>query len=699
MGHPLKPTIPISSHRMQTCNPAAPSAAPPQVSTSLAAIPAVGMGTFVRNSKQSRDIGRTAATFYELGGRLIDTAPTYGYPYGSGTAQLQLGKAIARLPREQLWLISKIPIQAMGFESTLQQVNDSLRDLGTSHLELVLVHRATNSLTVKGAKQQRVTRTLRIATWRALLAVQHAGLVRHIGVSNHGIVYLRELAEAGLPAPEVNEIELHPWIDARQRALLRYCRSHGIYIIAYNSLGGLGASHSTPFVASLANKHGKSEAQILLRWGIEQGATVIPSAHSKVHIHENLVSADFRLTPEEVANISAEPKPRKWASFPFNDPHHVDSGSLGCDTAETLIARHEEELSKLQRLAAANGRLHPTALASYVLDASNWPAAGLCTESSSSGHALAHTIGKYIARSRHPFIVLPRYLSRELKKMTRLSEWLHAERAKLYDPRCNASKSCLTGAHSCSRRPDGRVAYPGHTLASQWVPAAGDMRCYGCQSFSPLCTALLANWQLLAIATAFYDSTGSPEPPTAKTVLANALEGAGANSGGEFHQDEMGLGDHLIRGDVTPHQMKCLTYLEDVGPLNGPFTMLVNYNMSAMSRQYKRARNVRGFDPVVEPGTRNRDPRSHRFKTDTIIEALRCGEAYLVELHGPKGTVICFDSGSIHRGKLIVQGRRSSATLYFSSPRSVATERKAPRQQRQGDTVTIRLNTSSRLIL
>lgn len=628
-------------------------------------MPSVGLGTVVRSAQQLHDVPKTMSTYLEAGGHLIDTAPTYG----SGKMQRKLGESLSKWPREQFWLISKIPVVAMGYEKTLRQVNSTLLDLRVSHLDLLLVHRPSNAPGVKGATQQRVTRQLRVDTWRALVDVQRAGLVQHIGVSNHGIVYLQELEEAGLPMPAVNEIELHPWVDTRQWELVRYCRARAIHIIAYNSLGGLGASRSTARVAQLATKYGRTEAQILLRWGIQQKATVIPQASSALHIQQNLAVTNFNLSAEDIALISADPKPPRWASFhEINNPHHVDPGSLECDTAEKLIARHQQALSRIARQAAVELTLHPEQFKPYVIDANEWPSAGLCADSSDAQRSVApaRILGSFIQRSQRPFIVLPRYWDREqVRVMANLADELHAKHAQLYNPSCNASRACMGKKSGCHRVPDGRVAFPGHTLSEQWVPAAGDMRCHWCYSFSSFCAKAKNDEQLIALATAFYESTGSPEPPTVKSVLANAMSGTGANSGGEFHQDEMTVDKE--EGEVTPHQMKCLTYLEDVGPSNGPFTMLVGYNRTVMSRKHVLANNIRDIDKR----SRRSDKRSHRFNEDTIIEAQRCGEAFLVELHGPAGTVICFDSGNIHRGKPIIQGRRSAVTLYFSSPPTI----------------------------
>jgi len=139
----------------------------------------------------------------------------------------------------------------MGYTATLKSLNDTLTELGTPYLDLALVHRANSDLRAS-AMLKPVTSTSRIGTWRALQDAQQLGMIRHTGVSNYGLVYLRELEEAGLPLPRYIELEFHPWVDELQVSLVRYCQSRGIRIIAHNSLGSLGAQHSTPRVAAMA---------------------------------------------------------------------------------------------------------------------------------------------------------------------------------------------------------------------------------------------------------------------------------------------------------------------------------------------------------------------------------------------------------------------------------------------------------------
>ena len=641
-------------------------------------IPVLGMGTVVRDGRQLRELPSTVATFLEVGGHLIDTAPTYG----SGKAQSRIGVTLAQWPRSHLWLTSKIPVASMGFEATLRQVNKTLRDLHTPYVDLMLVHRPTNAPGPKGANQQRVTRALRLATYRALLHAQSAGLIRHVGVSNHGIIYLRELAEAGLAAPVVNEIEFHPWIDEQQWQLVRYCRSRGIHLIAYNSLGGLGASHAAPQVTKLAQRHKRGEAQILLRWAVDHGATVIPYASSRTHIQQNLAVADFSLTADELTSISQESRPAKWSTFEFNDPHHVDAGSLGCESATELIARHERAFQNLER-ASANSSLELLGIRTYVVDAHTWPSAGLCSEAMADSHgAAARTLAGFVERSRRPFVILPRYFAHEQSAVGQLRELLHEQHSHLYNQSCNNSVKCSKGTaygvgikkEACHRCHDGAVPADGHNLNSRWVPAGGDMRCHACDGFSEFCTLFKRDALVNELAAQHYQQGGRNGTRPEANVLANALGGAvGVHSGGEFHQDEQ-PGDCLkSAGDVSAPQMKCMTYLEDVRGGNGPFTMLIGYDKERMQRKHVfaqqiksiwgRARYVRASYNAL---ARTDAYRRHRFNFEAITEETQ-RSAFVVELHAPAGTVICFDSGSIHHGKELqhATSRRAASTLYL----------------------------------
>lgn len=232
-------------------------------------MPMVGLGTVVRykGAKSRPQNGRYAALATALqahlrgGGRTIDTAPTYGH--GASHAEVAAALRSRWAPaRAELFAISKIPPEDMGYRKALLRINRTLEELATPYVDLMLIHRPHGAPNKAGARVPHVSRGMRISTWKALLHAQAMGLVRHVGVANYGIVYLRELEEAGLPPPAAQQLEFHPWIDERQWELVRFCQARGMRIIGYNSLGGLGASRSVKSVSALSAELGRTEAQV-----------------------------------------------------------------------------------------------------------------------------------------------------------------------------------------------------------------------------------------------------------------------------------------------------------------------------------------------------------------------------------------------------------------------------------------------------
>jgi len=209
----------------------------------------------------------------------------------------------------------------------------------------------------------------------------------------------------------------------------------------------------------------------------------------------------------------------------------------------------------------------------------------------------------------------------------------------------------------CSRMWDGRV------------PEGGDMRCNNCSE--SLCVRLKSDDTLQQIWAGFLSTLpvvcpSKPKPPKPIDVMANFLRGAGSVSGGEWHMDEMG-GDMLTPSkEVCMQQMKCLTYLDDMHSQNAPFTMLIDYNRSHMADQAVLASQISSA-----LGRSHGTARAHRFHDESIANAVQEHGAFVLELHAPAGSVICFDSGNIHRAKPLHAGMtRSALTVYFAPVRA-----------------------------
>ena len=161
-------------------------------------------------------------------------------------------------------------------------------------------------------------------TWRAMEELVREGLVRNIGVSNVGTAVLRDLLNYATIKPTVLQVEMHPYLV--QDKLLRFCRLKGIAVTAYSNLGagsyvplGMAAVEESclreSIVQEIASKHGRTPAQVVLRWGVQRGTAIIPKTTSRERLAENLAAIDFTLTETEMTGISALDKHRR-----FNDP-------------------------------------------------------------------------------------------------------------------------------------------------------------------------------------------------------------------------------------------------------------------------------------------------------------------------------------------------------------------------------------------
>ena len=316
-----------------------------QADSSLDAIfPASGIGTAVRSKAQTAGLASVLVNFLESGGRLIDTAPSYG----RGAVLTQVGKALSQVGkqlRSRTFVVTKIPPESMGYDATTAEIKRSLDVLRTNYIDAVLIHRPHRALGHKGAGQPLVTRELRLGSWRALLDAKRAGLIAHAGVANWGLVYLNEMQEAGLPLPAINELEFSPWVDDRQRQLvLHHCARLGIRVIAYNSLGGGAVKRlkRDSTVRRLAYGLNSTSASLLLRHALSYNLSVIPQASSLKHVRENLgLEHARRLTFDELRAVEADKQARAvWPSFDLaNSPHRVAVGGLPCESSEALTRR------------------------------------------------------------------------------------------------------------------------------------------------------------------------------------------------------------------------------------------------------------------------------------------------------------------------------------------------------------------------
>lgn len=216
------------------------------------------------------------------GYRHIDTAQLY-------RNEADVGEAIRRceLPRDQLFVTTKVAPGNHGFDEAREAVDRSLGRLGLDHVDLLLIHFPVPRL--------------RSETWRALVDLRAAGKARSIGVSNYTVRHLEELLGASDVAPSVNQVELSPF--CQQPGLAAFCRERGIVLEAYSPLTR-GAKLSHPAVVAIAERRGRSAAQILLRWAVQRGHAVAVKTTTPARMRENAALFDFDLTPDDLTQLA-----------------------------------------------------------------------------------------------------------------------------------------------------------------------------------------------------------------------------------------------------------------------------------------------------------------------------------------------------------------------------------------------------------
>ncbi|WP_394552751.1 aldo/keto reductase [Agromyces sp. MMS24-JH15] len=245
-------------------------------------VPQLGYGLYKVPPADARALTLSAI---DAGYRLLDTAALYGN-------EREVGEAVrdASVPREDLVVTSKVWRDDNGFDKTLRAFDASMARFGLDTLDLYLIHWPVPST------------DRYVDAWRALVRLQAEGRVRSIGVANFHPHHIdRIIAETGV-APVLDQVELHPWLP--QRALRDACARHGIVVQAWSPLAR-GRVLADPVLAQVGAKHGASPAQVVLRWHLQLGNSVIPKASSPARIRENLDVFGFSLDADDLARIAA----------------------------------------------------------------------------------------------------------------------------------------------------------------------------------------------------------------------------------------------------------------------------------------------------------------------------------------------------------------------------------------------------------
>jgi diketogulonate reductase-like aldo/keto reductase len=255
-------------------------------------LPALGLGVFQTPPEETRAAVEAALA---AGYRHIDTAAAYGN-------ERQVGEAVhsSGLDRSEVFLETKIWISDYGYDKTLHGFEKSARKLGVDQIDLLILHQALPS---------EFESTLE--AYRALETLLADGKVRAIGVSNFMVDHLTTLLEQSTVVPAVNQIEVHPYFAQREVQALD--AEHGILTQAWSPIGGItfyrdGQHSSTledPVISDIAKAYDKTPAQVMLRWHLQQGRSVIPKSTNPRRIAENIDVFDFELSADELGAIDA----------------------------------------------------------------------------------------------------------------------------------------------------------------------------------------------------------------------------------------------------------------------------------------------------------------------------------------------------------------------------------------------------------
>ena len=238
----------------------------------------------------------------KVGYRSIDTAQSY-------FNEEQVGSAIQKsgVPREDIFLTTKVWIEHYGYESAKASVLRSMEKLQTDYLDLVLLHQPFSDT---------------YGTWRALEELYESGKIRAIGISNFYADRMVDFASFNRIRPMVNQVETH--IFNQQKTAKEWMDKYGIQIEAWAPFGeGRGGTFENPVIADIAAKHGKTPAQVMLHWHIQRGVVVIPKSTHKERMEENFQVFDFSLTDEEMLAIAALDK-EESTFFSHQDPAIVE---------------------------------------------------------------------------------------------------------------------------------------------------------------------------------------------------------------------------------------------------------------------------------------------------------------------------------------------------------------------------------------
>lgn len=259
-------------------------------------IPQIGLGLW--KVKDEAEFNTSFEAAIEAGYRHFDDAQAYYNEQFLGKAWRASG-----LKREELFITTKIAVTNFGHKKALHSFKKSLKNLQTDYVDLLLLHFPVTLLRKK--------------SWKALEEIQAAGQAKSIGVSNYTIRHLEEMRNYAEVMPTVNQVELH--IFLQQPELIEYCRDHNIVAEAYSPLAHAKAMDDE-VIAGIAQKYGKTYAQVMLRWCVEQNLVVLPKSVTPNRIRENIDIFDFKLDDEDMKALATQDRSLRTAWSPVHVP-------------------------------------------------------------------------------------------------------------------------------------------------------------------------------------------------------------------------------------------------------------------------------------------------------------------------------------------------------------------------------------------
>ncbi|WP_226676164.1 aldo/keto reductase [Mesobacillus jeotgali] len=257
-------------------------------------MPWFGLGVF--KVQEGSEVLESVKAALRNGYKSIDTAAVYRNEEGVGKGIKEAG-----VPREELFITTKVWNSDQGYESTLQAFETSMEKLGLEYLDLYLIH-----WPVAGKYKE---------TWKALEKLYKDGRVRAIGVSNFHVHHLKDLMADAEIKPMVNQVEYHPHLA--QTELLEFCKAEGIQMEAWSPLKQ-GELLSEPTITEIAEKHKKSPAQVILRWDLQNEVVTIPKSVKENRIIENADIFDFELSADDMDRLNSLNKNERVGPDPDN---------------------------------------------------------------------------------------------------------------------------------------------------------------------------------------------------------------------------------------------------------------------------------------------------------------------------------------------------------------------------------------------